>query len=338
MLDRSTIDLIKKSLDKAKQILVIAHIAPDGDAVGSLTAVGVALRQLGKTFSLVCDDGLPKRFVYLPLSEEVKRTPDLSLDYDLVIALDCGDIERMGQAYSLLPEPKPPAINIDHHITNTNFGVINVVSVKANATTEILYDLFPELGVQFTPELSTCLLTGLVTDTLGFRTANVTSNTLRVASALVDNGVDLFTIMTKAMDLKELSTLMIWQLGLSNLKLEDGVMWTTISNEDRLKTGHNGTSSFGLGNMMANVYEAAMSAVILELGDGRVTVGFRCRPPYSVSELATGLGGGGHHQASGCTILGPLAQAERLVVAKSKEEIRKQRAQLKERDEGKGRQ
>jgi phosphoesterase RecJ-like protein len=332
VLDSSTIDTIRRTLEQADKVLVITHIAPDGDAIGSLTATGVALRQLGKDFTLVCDDGIPKRYRYLALSGEVKTAPDLSNRYDLVIALDCGDTERMGQAYSALPQPKPPVINIDHHITNTLFGHINLVMVKASATTEILYELFPELGLELTPDLSTCLLSGLVTDTLGFRTASVTSDTLRVASELVDNGVDLFTVITKALDLKELSTLLVWQMGLSNLKLEDGVLWTTISNEERIQAGHNGTSSFGLGNMMANVYQAAMSAVILELSDGRISVGFRCRPPFSVSELATELGGGGHHQASGCTIDGPLEVAEMLVVARSKETIRNQRAKMDAED------
>jgi phosphoesterase RecJ-like protein len=134
--------------------------------------------------------------------------------------------------------------------------------------------------------------------------------------------------MTQAMDLKELSTLKIWEKGLSNMKFEDDVIWTAISNVERLQTGHNGTSSFGLGSMMANVYEAKMSAVIMEMEDGRVSVGFRSRPPYSVSELAAELGGGGHHQASGCTLDGPFDQAVELVVSKSKVAMREQRSQI----------
>jgi phosphoesterase RecJ-like protein len=330
VLDSSTVKAVDRTIGEAENILVVAHIAPDGDAVGSLTAVGSALGQIGKNFQLVCDDGLPKRFGYLPLSDQVTEKPDPAVAYDLVIAVDCGDTERMGEAYSRLPKPIPPIINIDHHPTNTRFGLINIVVVDANSTTEILFDLLPQIGAELTPDLSTCLLTGLVTDTLGFRTANVTSHTLKVASELVDNGINLFSIMTKAMDLKDLSTLLIWQKGLSNMRLEDGVIWTTINNQDRVDTGHNGTSSFGLGSMMANVYQARMSAVILELDDGRVSVGFRSRPPYSVSELAADLGGGGHHQASGCTIDGPLEQAVEIVVAKSKETILKQRAKLRD--------
>jgi phosphoesterase RecJ-like protein len=328
VLDSSDVRKAGQLIRQAGRILAVTHIAPDGDAIGSLTGVGVALKQLSKNFALVCDDGLPKRFEYLPLSQDVHRKANSASSYDLVIAVDCGDLERMGNAYTMLQEPVPPIINIDHHPTNTMFGSINFVVSNANSATEILFDLLPQIGVEMTPELATCLLSGLLTDTLGFRTANVTSHTLRVASDLVETGIDLFSIMTQAMDLKELSTLKIWEKGLSNMKFEDDVIWTAISNVERLQTGHNGTSSFGLGSMMANVYEAKMSAVIMEMEDGRASVGFRSRPPYSVSELAAELGGGGHHQASGCTLDGPFDQAVELVVSKSKAAMREQRSQI----------
>ena len=91
----------------------------------------------------------------------------------------------------------------------------------------------------------------------------------------------------------------MWQKGLNNIQIDDGVIWTSISYQERLDTGYEDTSSFGMGNLMAEVNEAVMSAVFLELANGRVRVGFRCRPPYSVSELAKTLGGGGHHLAAG---------------------------------------
>jgi phosphoesterase RecJ-like protein len=326
VIDAATGRAIGAQIASADRILVITHVAPDGDALGSLTAVGLILEQLGKRFSLVCDDGLLPRFRYLPLSSHVRYAPDSQRRYDLVIAVDAGDLERMGQAYAGLPEPKPPIINIDHHITNTRFGRLNLVCEDCNATAEVLYHLLPFLKVELTRNLAICLLTGLVTDTLSFRTAGVTGTTLAVASALVEAGADMFTITTLALNLKELSTLLIWQKGLSNMKVENGLLWTTISDAERTETGHRGGSSFGLGNMMADVYEAAMSAVLLEQGDGRVSVGFRCRPPYSVAELAQSLGGGGHHLAAGCMLDGPLHEAEALVVARCLESIQQQQA------------
>lgn len=321
----STVEAIVEAIERSTEILVIAHIAPDGDAASSLLVTGLLLQRLGKSFTLACDNTLPSRFSYLPLYERAQRAPDKKRKYDLVIAVDCGDIGRLGKSYSALTDPKPPIVNIDHHISNTRFGVVNLVEPEANSTTEVLFYLFEAMQVDVTPDLAACLLTGLVTDTLNFSTAGVTAGTLKTASALVEAGADLFTITSESLNLKKLSTLLIWEKGLSNMELEDGLLWTSISSRERESTGHGGTSSFGLGNMMANVYQAAMSAVLLEMADGRVSVGFRCRPPYSVSELAESLGGGGHHLAAGCTLDGPLENAKAIVVARGKESIRLQK-------------
>jgi phosphoesterase RecJ-like protein len=321
----STVEAIVEALERSAEILVITHIAPDGDAASSLLATGLVLQRLGKSFTLACDNGLPARFSYLSLYERAQRKADENLTYDLVIALDCGDIDRLGKGFATLPDPKPPIVNIDHHISNTRFGLVNLVTPEANSTTEVLCHLFEAMGIELTEDLAVSLLTGLVTDTLNFSTAGVTADTLKTASVLVEAGADLFTITSKSLNLKQLSTLLIWEKGLGNMKLDDGLLWTSISNRERESTGHTGTSSFGLGNMMANVYQAAMSAVLLEMADGRVSVGFRCRPPYSVSELAVSLGGGGHHLAAGCTLNGPLEAAESLVVARGKEFIRLQK-------------
>lgn len=311
-------------------MLVVTHVSPDGDAIGSLTAVGMALKQLGKEATLVCDDGSPARFSFLPLSDAIQNRINSNEEIDLLVALDCGDMSRMGRAYTDLPDPGPPILNIDHHVTNTYFGDVNVVETDCNSTAEILYHLLPGLGVTITTEMATSLLTGIVTDTLGFRTAGVTGETFQAASALMEAGADLGMITTEALLLKPLTTLQLWRIGLGNMKLEEeGVLWTSISKEEQEAIGYAGSSSGGLVNMLANVDEATMSAVLIE-DDDRVYVGFRCRPPYSVSELALNLGGGGHPLAAGCTLEGSLEKAVALVVDMSRESIRQQQVALEE--------
>lgn len=324
----STIQLICQALDEASQILVTTHIGPDGDAIGSLTAMGLMLQKLGKFATLVSDDGVPKRFRYLPLTDTVQQKPSLEEKYDLIITLDAGDPTRVGKVLKNFPEPLPRLINIDHHVTNTYFGEINLVDLEACSTTEALFKILPDLNIPLSTDLATCLLTGLVTDTLNFRTANVNGQTLKVASALVEAGVNLHDISTQALTLKELSTLLIWQKGLNNARIEDGIMWTAISKEEREEVGHRGYSTYGLGNMLADVYGIKMSAILLELSNNRVIISFRCQPPYSVSELATELGGGGHHLAAGCTVEGSLEAVSALVISKSKEALRRQQFDL----------
>lgn len=322
---------ILTAVQQAKNILVITHIGPDGDAVGSITAVGVALRQMGKHATLLCDDPLPERFSYLPLADQVQPPNETRpTDYDLLIAVDCGDETRMGQSFASLPTTVPTIINIDHHVTNTYFGDIQHVVPEAVSATEILYDLFKHIGITITTDLAMCLLTGVVTDTLGFRTVGVTAKTLRIASELVDAGADLPLITMQGLSRKPYSTAQLWQIGLNNMRLEEGLIWTKINNTQREAIGYNNTSTGGLVNFLGNVTQAAISAVLLEMNDGTVRVGFRCNPPYSVSELALNLGGGGHPLAAGCSLDGPLDKAEALVVAMSKETIRQQQASFTE--------
>lgn len=320
----SVLKAIQRAVEEANRILVVTHVGPDGDALGSLTAVGGALNQLKKPFSLVCDDAPPRRFDFLPLSGEIRQAPETADPYDLLIAVDCGDELRMGMAFAQLPGQRPFIINIDHHVTNTKFGDVNLIDPDATSTAEILFRLFRDLGLQLTHNLALSLLTGLVTDTLGFRTNSVTAQTMKFAGELMEAGANLELVMTNTLTVKPISTLRLWQIGLNKMKLDDGIIWTSISNEEREEIGYTSSSTAGLVNLIADVEQAAAGVVLLEVDDGTVRVGFRCRPPYSVSEVAVNLGGGGHALAAGCTLAGPLARAEAMVLEMTKESIRQQ--------------
>jgi bifunctional oligoribonuclease and PAP phosphatase NrnA len=300
-----TISALRALLEPAQEILVTTHTSPDGDALGSLTAVGQALQQLGKTFTLACDDGPDMRFGYLPLLDQIKTKPHAELHrYDLLIAVDCGDETRMGEVYKRLLHPHPPIINIDHHITNNLFGTVNVVAAEATSTAEILTDLLPQLGATLDKNMAISLLTGIVTDTLAFRVTGVTGQTLRVAAKLVDAGADLGEISMQTLILKSPRVLQLWRLGLNNMQAEDGVSWTLLTMREQSRIGEDLTSGMGLGNLMADVDDVALSIVFTEKREGRVNISFRSRPPIDVSILASEYGGGGHRQAAGCSVQG----------------------------------
>jgi phosphoesterase RecJ-like protein len=318
--------ILQHTLEKADHILVVTHVDPDGDAIGSLTAVGQALQQFGLRFTLACDDNVPERFSYLSLAGQVQRKLEKPPTYDLIVAVDCADEFRMGYVFADLPDPKPFVINIDHHVTNTRFGDIDIIEPEATSTAEILYGVFTELGVVFDADIATSLLTGLVTDTIGFRTVGVTANTLRTAADLVDAGADLGFVTMHALNLRAYSTMKLWRSGMDKMQLEDGLIWTAISNQAREAADFRSSSSVGLTNLLADVEEAEMAAVIMESQNGTVKVSLRCRPPYDVSEIAVALGGGGHPLAAGFTLPGPLVDAEATVVEACKEAIERQSA------------
>jgi phosphoesterase RecJ-like protein len=322
--------MIQHALEKADHTLVITHVDPDGDAIGSLTAVGLAMQQIKQNVSLVCDDNVPERFSYLPLADKVRKSGDPTTHYDLIIAVDCGDEFRMGRAFADLPGPKPFIINIDHHITNTQFGDINLVDAKASSTTEILYSLFTELQIVISADIALSLLTGLVTDTLGFRTTGVTANTLRIGAELVEAGADLGFVTMQALNSRSLSTLQLWRAGLNNMQLDQGLLWASITSRERKAARFRSNSSVGLVNLLADVDEASMGAVLMEMDDNTVKVGLRCRPPFDVAEVAIALGGGGHPLAAGCTLVGPLEKAEAVIVRYCQEAILRQSQPLAE--------
>ena len=326
-MDKTIVDKIKAEIEQASNILVTTHIGPDGDALGSLTAVGQMLYKLGKQFDMICDDGVLRKFEYLPLSNEVRRRVDRSKIYDLMIAVDCGDEQRMGYVYSRLT-CEPLLINIDHHISNTNFGDINLVVDDVTSTAELLAKLIPLLGVELDKGLATSLLTGLVTDTLGFRVTGVSAETLKIAGDLIAAGADMAEIMLQALVLQELNTVKMWSLGLNKMEVEDGVAWTALSLEDQQSISSDAVSNHGLGNMISDIHEVAMSAVFTEKEDEEVRIGFRSRPPWDVATLATQLGGGGHRYAAGCTQHGPLEDVVQQVVKLAKESIREQKEAL----------
>ena len=319
--------MIQFAIEKANRVLVIAHVDPDGDAIGSLTAAGQALQQLGKRVTLVCDDAVPQRFHYLPLATDVRRAPNTDVPYDLVIAVDCADESRMGWAYAALPEPKPTLANIDHHVTNTRFGAFNVIEPDASSTAEILSRFLAEMGTTLTRGIAESLLTGIVTDTMGFRTTNVSAATLRAAAELVECGADIADISLRALHRRPYATAQMWGLGLGHMRLQDGLLWTSISRDELRRAGMEGSpSSSGLVNFLADVEGVAMGVVLSEMQDeDKVRVGMRAVPPYNVAEVAVRLGGGGHALAAGCALEGTLAQAEATVVAACLEAIGRQR-------------
>ncbi|MGB1251208.1 MAG: DHH family phosphoesterase [Candidatus Promineifilaceae bacterium] len=324
-----TMDAIGTALRQATSVVVMTHVGPDGDAVGSMTAVGQVLRKMKKQVTLAVDEGMPERFGYLSLSHHV--LPELNYgkaDFDLLVAVDCGDEGRMGECFKRLM-PKPTIINIDHHITNTMFGEQNLVPHDVASTCEVLFDLFTHLSIKITPSIAESLLTGIVTDTLCFRTPNTTPKTLQIASSLIEAGAELSPIVMRAMVLKDYAGMKLMRDGLQTMRLEMGVAWTSVSKKTRQQGDYELSGSAGLASLMGNIDEASCGASLLELDDGRVSVSMRSRAPFDVSKVAVELGGGGHAQAAGCTLNGSLARAEFEVIRRLKAMVVETKARRK---------
>jgi phosphoesterase RecJ-like protein len=229
----------------------------------------------------------------------------------LIIVVDSSDIERIGE---VLDEYGEPDVNIDHHPTNTQFAKLNLVQDSAVATAEIIYDLALALSYPITLPVAEALLTGLVTDSLGFRTSNSTARTLLIAADLMERGANLQELYQKALLEKSIEAVRYWGQGLSRIQKEDRLVWTSLTLEDRVQANYPGRDDADLVNILSRIKDTDVCVVFVEQSDGTVKISWRAKPGFNVAQIATQFGGGGHKPAAGAEIKGDLARVEQDVL------------------------
>src|ERR1044071_8806913 len=185
---------IKERLDTSENVVIASHIRPDGYAIGSLLGLGLALRDAGKSVQLVLVDGVSTSFRHLEGSELIVKAP--AGEHDTFITVDSADFKRVGKALEKFGQPD---INIDHHKTNENFGKLNLVEAEEVATAAILARYLPDWGYKITKPIAAALLTGIVTETLGFRTSSTNPSALRLSAMLMETGVDMTDLYMKSL-------------------------------------------------------------------------------------------------------------------------------------------
>ncbi len=302
----------------AKSILVVAHLAPDGDAIGTLLGLSRILSQRGKTVTSAVDGGVPD-FLQFMVGTDAVHAELTEGEWDLMIAVDCGDDTRAGEVGKYGSEHSKAVINIDHHPTNNHFGDINIVIAEAVSASEIVFDWATQWDVRWTADLATPLLTGLVTDTKGFRTSNVSEKTLYIAQELMRAGASLTEITARALDNKSYNAILLWKRALQSVNLNGQVIEAVVTSSDLKSVGMTEASDGGLVSLLDRVAEAMVAVVFKERLDGRVDVSMRAKPGYDVGTLAVELGGGGHTQAAGATVDGPMEDARKRVLEKLQE-------------------
>ncbi|MBW7886218.1 MAG: hypothetical protein H3C34_27035, partial [Caldilineaceae bacterium] len=285
------------------------------------------LRHQAKQVTVAMPDALLAEFAFLPGADEIVGSEAVGSDYDLIVALDMSSADRMAEVFRADAHADIPIAVIDHHITNTRFGAVNWVQAECAATAQMLTYLAMELEVPLRGPLAECLLTGIITDTLCFRTSNTTPAVLEAAMCLQQGGADLAAIVSRTVNRMPFTRLRLWSLTLGSATLQDRVLWVTVRRDQLITAGQNDDDS-GLSSILSMVEEADMSAVFTEKigknGQATVECSFRAKPGFNVGDLAYSLGGGGHAPASGCTLVGNLEEVVNRVVAALIEERRRQ--------------
>jgi phosphoesterase RecJ-like protein len=304
-------------LRDSRRILVCSHIRPDGDAIGSMLGLGLALQTAGKDIQMVLSDGIPVSFRHLPGSNQVVKKA--SGEFDLKVVLDCSDMLRTGTA---LKGYEPPDINIDHHVTNLNFARLNLVEPQEVATSAILAEYLPRWGFPYTPTVAAALLSGMISDTLGFRTSNMTPEALRLAADLMEVDTDLPELYNQALGRRSFDAACYWGQGLIKLERKGRMVWTSLTLADRETANYPGNDDADLINVLSSIEDADIALIFVEQRGGKIKVSWRAVPGTDVSAVALHFGGGGHAAASGAEIAGTMTEVQEKVLSQTLEFIK----------------
>jgi phosphoesterase RecJ-like protein len=306
---------IKQRLDQAKNVLITSHVRPDGDAIGSLIGLGLAVQQAGKQVQMVLADGVSSTYRHLEGADLVSTK--VGEKFDTFITVDCADFKRTGKPFEQLGQPD---INIDHHITNEKFGKLNLVEGEEVATAAILTNHLPRWGMTITQPIASALLTGIIADTLGFRTSNTTPEALRQAAQLMEYGVDMSELYMRALVSRSFSSTRYWGTGLAKLEQKNGIVWTTLTLSDRKAAGYGGNDDADLINVISSIDGNKVGIIFVEQTDKHVKVSWRAMEQgINVSKVAKHFNGGGHAAAAGADIPGELSEVRASVLRSTRE-------------------
>ncbi len=317
----NTFEDVAREIEKAQRFLVVSHVNPEGDAVGSLLGAALALRSLGKDATAYLEDPIPAVFTFLPGADTVVHDLKGAEPFDVTIAVDCGQMDRLGNGFMEFPDPGL-IINIDHHATNDRFGDINVVVDHASAAGELVYDMCVAAGVKVDPDIATNLYVAIHTDTGSFRYSSSTSDAFRKAGELVSLGASPWEVSKRVYENYParkfkllglvLDTLDVFDLGTDGNPGRVAVMMVT--REMFRRTNTDKDIADGFVNYARGIEGVEVGVLFRETGDDEYKVSLRAKGDVDVSAVAENFGGGGHRNAAGFTMKGTIEEVRKTVV------------------------
>jgi len=307
-------------IDKSKNILVLTHESPDGDAIGSTLAMYHVLNNMNKKVDMVVPE-IPETFLFMNGIDKVLT--ESNKEYDLAIVLDCSSKARIGENNHEFSRCKESII-IDHHISNDNYGTINHVEGEVAACCQVLYYLFKNWNVEITREIGEALAVGMLTDTSGFRNNDTDKNTFIMAAELADKGINIHQIYYLVLSKKSMAQYLLMKMTLDRLEITcDGrIAFSYISEEDMANVGAKKGDHEGLVDIGRNVGGVEVSVFMRE-DNGMYRISLRSNGNIDVNKIAQKFGGGGHKMAAGIKITGDFKETKESVINGIKEEFSK---------------
>lgn len=307
-------------IQSAQRIVLIAHEHPDGDCIGSALGLAHILTLLGKSCVAVCADPAPGTLAFLPGVGTLQHTLG-NEDYDLVIALDASELGRFGSVYTHHQAylERVPILNIDHHITSSGCGKVNIIDPISSATAELLVLFQQQAGLPMNQEAALCLLTGIITDTSSFQFTNTTPRTMEVAAYLMRQGVIPETVVQPVYRTRSLAQVRLQALVISHARTACGgrLIWSQSTDALLSEAGASEDMDDNLSGLLRDIEGVEVAVLFKNYGDPmRTRLSMRSAAPYNAAEICQRLAnGGGHARAAGGTLHMPIAEATAFVVA-----------------------
>lgn len=298
-IDNNVLTAIKNS----QNVAIYTHMRPDADAIGSACALKMALEKLGKNADVFCDtDEISPNYMFMKYVNKINN-PQLK-NYDTGIAVDCADNGRMGK-YEEFYKQYPTTINIDHHITNNNFGMINCV-VDASSTGEILFTIFKALRIRMEKNIATALYAAISSDTGCFMHSNTTADVHKIVGQLMRHDIDITKANYFLFKRRSLGQIKLQQIALNNLRffLDNKMAIISLKANDFKECNIGTNDNFGLVDICINIEKIEVGVLISEIKPNLYACSIRGKGNVDVSVIASEFGGGGHTNAAGCNIFG----------------------------------
>jgi phosphoesterase RecJ-like protein len=310
------LESIGKQLSTLDNYVIVGHSIPDGDSVGSLLALFLALNRMGKKAAIIMQDNLSSIYSYLPAVDNFSQPDDIELMPENVIFLDCSRIDRIGEELLERFEDRRITINIDHHHDNDFFGDYNYVDPVASSTAEIIYQLLKVMGVEISREIADCIYAGIVMDTGSFMNSNTTSTTMSIASELLLAGASVDLARNNLLESKPREEVSLLCLGLQHLEFyrEGKIACMKLPFEEVRKIDALNIHPEGTINYVRSIQGVEVALMLREVNPGLIKIGYRSKTQVDVAALAARLGGGGHKRAAGAKKSGSLDQVCSLVI------------------------
>ena len=311
------IDNLNDIINKSKNILIMTHINPDGDALGSMTSVySLILDNFKKKATMLTLSNVPNVYNYLPYIKEAKTLEEIdkSMVYDLVIAVDIAALDRLADGQILYDKAKVK-VNFDHHKTNNKYGDIVVVEGEASSAGEVIYKVAKSLNWKISEETALCLYTSILTDTGGFRFDNTSAESLRIAADLVDIGVKPVDVYKKCYENKSKGLVLFQNYCVNKAQFldNDKIAYLVIYKKDLDKFNAKSDYTDGIAETLRSIHTTEVSFVLREIGDKVFKASMRSKH-IDIAKVCEHFSGGGHKFAAGCTVKASAEDAVKRIV------------------------